>query len=153
MKEYENRTVTIPIFNYEYKVVVCWGDSRYIERILKREGMQNVGTASALSGLRGATFFADKCNPVIAIPRHPETPTEMGTLAHEACHAVEHIFNQIGQKLGDEVFAHAVGAVVRHTLKVKKNVQQDSNKDSSQGKRKTKSGATPKGKTAGRASR
>lgn len=47
----------------------------------------------------------------------PKTMEEIGTLAHEACHAIENIFEKIREPMGGEVFAHSVGAVVREGLK------------------------------------
>jgi NADPH-dependent curcumin reductase CurA len=35
------------------------------------------------------------------------------TLSHEAVHAIDFIFNAIGSKDRDEVFAHSVAAIVR----------------------------------------
>lgn len=108
----------IPILNNEYKVVVCWGSPKQIEKILKDWGHKESSVTSAFfDDRRGATFYAEDCQPVIALPCKPKTPEQIGTLAHEACHAIENIFEKISEPLGGEVFAHSVGAVVREGLK------------------------------------
>ena len=151
--DYENKTVKVPILNSDFHVVVCWGDNLHVDRVLKREGMQDVNVVESLMGNSGVTFMSPRLRPVIAIPRYPETAREVGTLAHEACHAVEHIFNQIGQKLGDELLAHSVGAVVRITLESKKDVQQISDKSPGKGKRQSAKAAQKKGSANKRAPR
>lgn len=67
-------------------------------------------------GNRGLTYYESDCHPVIALPRKPKTAEEFGTLAHEAVHAVNHVFDHIHEYSRDEVFAHSVGAIVREAL-------------------------------------
>jgi hypothetical protein len=50
------------------------------------------------------------------MPEYPKTPEQIGTLAHEAVHAIDYIFTAMGQNDYGEVFAHSVGAVVREVL-------------------------------------
>lgn len=108
----------IPILNNEYKVVVCWGSPKQVEKVLKSWG-HNVedSLSSLINNSRGLTYYNNTCVPVIALRRKPKTREEIGTLAHEACHAIENIFGKISEPLGGEVFAHSVGAVVREGLK------------------------------------
>lgn len=108
----------IPILNDEYKVIVFFGSAKDAEKIALKWSHQPHRVS--WDDNRGITYFTQGCHPVIAMPRKPKTPDEYGTLAHEACHAVEIIFNKIAQPVGDEVFAHSVGAVVRNALKWKK---------------------------------
>ncbi len=115
-----NKEIRIPILNDEYSVIVCWGDIKYIEGVLKAWGHGLDGMKSkTFIHSRGATFYYENCHPIIVLIRKPKTPEEIGTLAHEACHAVVNIFNKISELEYDEVFAHSVGAVVRKVLSTK----------------------------------
>ena len=119
--------IKIPILNNEYKVVVCWGKSDYILKILKDYHYEDVDLRyvnEALENRRGVTFRKDRCFPVIALPKKPHSPEQIGSLAHEACHAVKEIFDYIQEREIDEVFAHSVGAVVREVLKSTKEVSE-----------------------------
>lgn len=115
-------SLTIPILNNEHYVAIVFGDDIKLQKVLRQwsypDDLDRVGT---LIGKRGRCFHAEGCHPVIAMPIRPKTPTEIATLAHEACHAIEYIFASIGQPLGTEVFAHSVGAVVRETLQAIKD--------------------------------
>jgi len=106
--------IEIPILNNQYKVIVCWGDNKYVRRVLKHYGYNEdkdvFGDAEAL------TFNERLLHPVIALRRFPETPEDIGTLAHEAVHAVKYIFDHIEEQSSDEIFAHSVGAIVREAL-------------------------------------
>jgi hypothetical protein len=114
-----NKEIIIPIFNNEYKVIVCWGDVKYIGKILKSWHHDNDSVLRDMTDRRGVCFYAKDCHPVIALSRKPQTPEEIGTLAHEAVHAIRNIFEKIQEESSDEVYAHCVGAVVRETLKNK----------------------------------
>lgn len=111
-----NKSVVIPILNHEYKVIVCWGKDSYTKRIGKDWGHDQ---DTVLGERRGATYYHPRCHPVIVIKRKPKTPTEIGTLAHEAVHAVTNIFEKIDERSWDEIYASSVGAIVREVLKTK----------------------------------
>jgi hypothetical protein len=112
------KEIIIPILNDEYKVIFTWGNPSEISKVLKAWGHQESSTLGGVEDRRGACFYSKECHPVIAMPRKPKTPTEIGTLSHEAVHAIGHIFQAISEKyLDTEVFAHSVGAVVRGVLK------------------------------------
>jgi hypothetical protein len=51
------------------------------------------------------------------MPSFPKTPTEIATLVHESVHAIEYIFESLGEKTNGEVFAHSIAAIVRTVLK------------------------------------
>ena len=106
----------VPILNNEYKVIVCWGDSREIGKVLKKHGHSPEDTHSSLLNNRGVCFYSKDCHPVIALPHKPRTAEQIGTLSHEAVHAIEDIFLKVSQPIGGEIFAHSVGAVVRAVL-------------------------------------
>jgi hypothetical protein len=119
-----NKTIEVPILNNEFKVIVCFGDARHVAKVLSKYHYPDSGqlTVALFDRRRGATFTHPNYHPVIAMPELPRTPAHMGTLAHEAAHAVEHIFRFIEEPPGGEVFAHSIGAIVRETLnKLKKS--------------------------------
>jgi hypothetical protein len=112
--------ILIPILNDEYKVVFCWGSPADVQKVMKKHHYpQDRVDASDFSG-RGVCFYADDCHPIIAMPMKPEYPVEIGTLAHEAVHAVLNILRKIGEDGGcEEVVAHSVGAIVRKVMSTK----------------------------------
>ena len=114
------KTVVIDILSDEWKVIVCWGDSAYITKVLRKwqYDISQEEINEHLTDLSGVTFRGHRKHPVIALPRRPRTDEEIGVLAHEATHAVKQIFRDIKEDDGEEVFALSVGAVVRKTLSV-----------------------------------
>ena len=107
--------IEIPILNNEYKVIVCWRKEAI--KVLKDWGYPKMDLDEELKDMRGRCFWHKGCHPVIVLPKKPETPEEIGTLAHEAIHAVDYIFAMLKETSSEEVFAHSVGAVVREVLK------------------------------------
>ena len=65
---------------------------------------------------QGFTVVNPKCHPVIFLKNKPIKPEDIGTLAHEATHAVNWIFQSIQEAQGEEFYAHSVGAIVRIVL-------------------------------------
>lgn len=116
MAKSTNKTIVVPILNNEYKVIVCWGDSIYIHRVLRQWMYPNDFSSDMLAGRRGVCFHSAMCHPVIALPKQPQTAEEIGSLSHEAVHAVADIFRKIEQDFAEEVYAHSVGAIVRKVL-------------------------------------
>lgn len=113
-------SVVVPILNNEYKVIVCWGDLTVVRRTMKEWGFPlPLAESKDIDSRRGVTFYSGNCHPLIAFPRYPKTAEEIGTLAHEATHAVLNVFDKVQETNFDEVFAHSVGAVVREVLKCK----------------------------------
>jgi hypothetical protein len=111
-------SLRVPVLNTEYAVVVCWGTPKEITRVLHRcHYPKNERLDSDAFNVRGMCFYHRGCHPVIALPDIPVAPVEIGTLAHEAVHAVSSIMETIGaDSWNDEVVAHSVGAVVRSVL-------------------------------------
>lgn len=109
----------VPILNDEYAVIVCWGTSSEVGKALRRWHYPKEEHEAAVNWLgdtmRGLCFYRSDCHPVVALPAVPKTAAEIGTLAHEATHAVCHLMEKMGAD-DDELRAHSVGAVVRHTL-------------------------------------
>lgn len=113
-KREKQQWTKVPILNDEYLVIVVFGNAKVVRLCLEAWHYGHIsGVKSTLEPKRGVCFRKDGCHPVVAMPRRPQTEEEWGTLAHEACHAVEKVFQSINQPTADEVFAHAVGAVVR----------------------------------------
>jgi len=113
MKKTDGREIEIAILNNEYKVVVCWGSESFCRRVLKKRGhIANV----QLNDFRGRTYYTRGYHPLIILHEQPTTTDLLGTLAHEAVHAMEYIYDTIGEQPSGEVFAHSVGAIVRITL-------------------------------------
>ncbi len=123
MSVHKAREVRIDILNSEYKVIVVFGGAKEIGKVLKAyhypEDITHYDLEQMLTDMRGRTFYHKSCYPVIALPKRPKTPEQVATLAHEAVHAIQHIFESIGEPSRDEVFAHSVGAVVRKVLETK----------------------------------
>lgn len=68
---------------------------------------------------RGKCYFRRGYVPILWIPRKPKTPREHATLAHEAIHAINHLFEWSATPLTrdtEEVFAHAVAHLVNNIL-------------------------------------
>jgi hypothetical protein len=72
-KGVREREIVIPILNDEYKVIVCWGDSDYIRKVLKAWWYPNDFDNGWMIDRRGLCFHSDKCHPVIALPKQPKT--------------------------------------------------------------------------------
>lgn len=108
--------IEIPILNNEYKVIVCWGDFKFIKKVVDSWGhipVEEIG----FDDRRGVCYQTVGCHPVIALPHKPRTAQEIGSLSHEAVHAIEDIFMKVQEPLNGEIFAHSVGAIVRTVLK------------------------------------
>jgi hypothetical protein len=112
--------IVIPILNEEYKVIFCWGEPADVQKVMKKwHYPEDRVKASEFSG-RGVCFYAEDCHPIIAMPKKPEFPVEIGTLAHESVHAVLNILQKIGETGGcEEIIAHSVGAIVRKVMGTK----------------------------------
>jgi hypothetical protein len=114
--EKKAREIVVPILNDEYKVVVCFGSPKQIEKVLHRWHHNPKDVASDMENGYGFCYCAEGCHPVIAMPEFPHTSEQIGTLAHEAVHAVTNIFDMVEEDGGREVFALSVGAIVREVL-------------------------------------
>jgi hypothetical protein len=68
---------------------------------------------------RGKTFFKTGYVPVIWIPKRPETPRQIATLAHECLHAVYHMMDWASVPTiveTDEVICHAMSHLITTIL-------------------------------------
>ncbi len=108
-------SIVVPILNNEYKVIVCFGTPEQVKKVLHQWG-HTAPISLGVENRRGICYHTNGCHPIIALPRKPKTAQEIGTLAHEAVHAVGYIFQMIEQNSAEEVYAHSVGAIVRTVL-------------------------------------
>ena len=110
------KEIVIPILNDEYKVIVCIGDYNCWLKTFKSWGYKTKPNPESITEMRGQCFHEKDCHPIIALRETPKTPQQIGTLAHEAFHAISNIWEKIDDRSHDEVFAHSIGAIVRITL-------------------------------------
>lgn len=111
------KTIEIPILNDEYKVIVSWASIDVVRREMRKYGypLKGLPDKEYMASVRGVCCRADDCHPFIVLKRRPRTSEEIGTLAHEAVHAISDILKYT--KVDDEeVFAMSVGAIVRAVL-------------------------------------
>lgn len=120
------KSITVPILNHEYKVVVCWGDLKHLRKTLldhhyNPDHVTKTFLDEQTENRRGVTFSEHRCYPTIWIDADLPASDAIGTLAHEAVHAVDFIFEALDENMyHSEIFAHSVGAIVRKTMKVLK---------------------------------
>lgn len=108
--------VVIPIFNDEYKVICTWGDEKQWRRVARSYHHRIVPGDDVLNGRHGVTLVTPGYHPLIILHKFPKLPDEVATLAHEAVHAIEAIFEYKKLPIGGEIFADSVGAIVRIVL-------------------------------------
>lgn len=107
--------IVIPVLNSEYKVIVVLGDEKSFKRVAKK--WEYPDFPIPFGDRRGSCYNRSDCHPIIHLLKKPKTPAQIGTLAHEATHAMNHVFDKISEVNRDtEVFAHSVGAIVREVL-------------------------------------
>jgi hypothetical protein len=107
----------VRILNEEWSVYLVWGEPGHINRTLKRWGYDRTHQVpeDCWGAARGFCACEEGKDPVICLPEPPSFDRYvLATIAHEACHAVNHILRCIKtEQIDEEVFAHSVGAVVR----------------------------------------
>ena len=117
------KTLIVPILNHEYKVVVCWGDLKHLKKTLldhhyNPDHITTTFLKEQTENRRGVTFREFRCYPTIWINADLSVYDSLGTLAHEAVHAVDFIFQAVDEDMiHSEIFAHSVGAIVRESIK------------------------------------
>lgn len=106
LKEFE-----IPILNEEYKVYLISGDEKSTIKYVNEYQHTNYHDGDISKVSRGLTFYKEGYHPVIWIRKGIKYP--LSTVAHEAVHAVNHIWDYIEESAKDEIFAHSVSSIVR----------------------------------------
>jgi len=114
----KKKQIIVPILNDEYKVIVCFGTPEKIKKVLHQWGHKPADVVLDNENRRGICYHTFGCHPIIAMPRFPKTPQEIGTLTHESVHAVADIMRMIEQDGAEEVYAHSVSAIVRKVLSI-----------------------------------
>ena len=115
----KNKYYEIPILNNEYWVYVCIGKdyeelSRKLVRHFGDKYDENIDPET-FKNKRGRILKKNSFIPYIFVNLNYCKTKNLfyATLAHEACHAIDEIFNMIGDNNRDELFAHSVSAVIR----------------------------------------
>lgn len=106
LKEFE-----IPILNEEYKVYLIGGDEKSAIKYVNEYQNTNYHEGDISKASRGLTFYKEGYHPVVWIRRGIKNP--LSTVAHEAVHAINYIWDYIGEKTKDEIFAHSVSSIVK----------------------------------------
>lgn len=114
--------IKVPILNDEYFVYVIWGDLKkciaYINKVFGEHFEED--EFKNKKGKCFYSFYKHDC-PLAPVIWLKESDEMVATLAHEAVHAMNETFEYIGETESSEVFAHSVGAIVRHVVKYKKH--------------------------------
>ena len=111
----DKHEIIVPILNDEYYVIVAVGNAKLCRQVAKKHH-QKLGRLKEGES-RGWAFHRRGGHPFIWLCRPPVTATYIGTLAHEAVHAITYIWAATGDDTSSEAFAHSVGAVVRTVMK------------------------------------
>ena len=104
---------TIPLPPFDYSITILIGpipkSIAYVNRIAESHFKPGNELAACLKP-------AGWC-PFILLPRHPRTAREIGTLAHEASHAAEHLLHWTSEEVcAGEILSHTIGYIVSTVL-------------------------------------
>jgi len=110
-------SVRIAILNDEYAVYVIWGKQNKRLKWLRYHFDDDSIIPDTWHLNRGTTHTREGYMPVINL----HNKLTYSVLAHEACHAIDSIFNYIGDNNRPELFAHSVGSILRGVEKYVKN--------------------------------
>lgn len=102
--------IEVPILNTEYSVFVAVGDKE--KALTWARSMFTMVHDYDVEDVRGCYWAEHGKKPLIWIDLLENTPHFYATVSHEAVHAIQHIFDEIGETHSKEIFAHSVGAVV-----------------------------------------
>lgn len=104
-----------------YDIICVVGPFKNLEKYLrwKFENNGKMPEEWTNSNPKGLCCYSPGYVPVIWLPEKPKTTEQHGTLAHEAFHAMYHLFDWAGMKVTrdtEEVMAHGIGHIVRTIL-------------------------------------
>lgn len=108
------KRVHMGLFDYTF-IVAVFNDIKTIEQYVAWKFDSFPPPDDYADVALGRTYYRTGYVPIIWIPKRPKTAKEWGTLAHEACHGVQHLFDWAGMRINkdtDEIFAHAVKRIV-----------------------------------------
>jgi len=109
MKRKKLKVTKVPILNSEYSVYILQGKKEKAFSWIKSYYGKSDISINDFEGFRGRVFYHHGYFPVIYLI---STRHKYATLAHEAVHAINYIWEDIGEKCKEEVYAHSVGAIV-----------------------------------------
>lgn len=120
MKDKRYKEFEVPILNDSYKVYVYLGNkNRANEAICKYLGITG---ELFLEENRGKCIYKKGFHPCIWIDSALPYQEAVGTLAHEAIHAVSDVMDYLSMDArdtsGNEFLAHSVAAIIRKCLKL-----------------------------------
>jgi hypothetical protein len=110
--------INVPILNNEYFVLVAWGEQKKAIPWLKKAGDIHT-TPKDLEGGRGHWWASNSwhCVPVIYINIPVKDDRFYATVSHESVHAINQIWEYIGEDCKHEAYAHCVAAIVEAVTK------------------------------------
>lgn len=111
----------VPILNNEYWVYIIWGEDKKCIKYLRYHFEEEGFDKREFADKRGRCYHKLGYHPVIYI-KNIKAKDSYATLAHEACHAIDYVFKEIGDDNRDELFAHSVSAILRRYIDYKKKV-------------------------------
>jgi hypothetical protein len=111
------KEIIVPILNDEYKVIVAVGNAKWCRQVAKKHGYKTGPMSLNDGSARGWTFYQVNRHPLIWLLKPPITAEYIGTLAHEAIHAIDYIWMVTNDVRTTEAFTHSVGAIVRMVMK------------------------------------
>jgi hypothetical protein len=100
----------IPVLNVEYSVLVSIGKKD--KTLVRARGIFEKVDDEDVDNKRGCYWAEHGKKPMIWIGVDYTDKHFYATVAHEAVHAIQHIFDEIEETHSKEIFAHCVGAVV-----------------------------------------
>lgn len=122
MKKWKLKEKIIHMGAFDYSVIVVIGDYGEACKYALWKCDDNITKPEDFGGAyeaRGKCFFRDGYVPIIWVPKKPQTAREHATFAHEALHAVYHVFNWAGIPLSpqtEEVMAHCMAHIIANAL-------------------------------------
>lgn len=105
--------IKVPILNDEYWATVCWGECDADAWKFLKDNTDDSANPCDIDG-RGAMWAHEgwKYQPVIYISLPISDTRFFSTLAHEACHCINVLWEKLGERSKEELFAYSVGAIV-----------------------------------------
>jgi len=104
------KRLKVAILNDEFFVTVLLGNKEMAKKAMLCN-YPDMDT-EVFENTRGCYVCWHMQIPIIWIGLSPKDPHFYATVAHEAIHAIDFIFDEIGETAATEVYAHCVGAVV-----------------------------------------
>lgn len=110
--------IKIPILNSEYYVLLGWGNEKQAIPWLKKV-IGPTFKEEDLEGPRGHCWSSGLyyCVPVLYISLPTKDKHFLSTVAHEAVHALNLIWEYIAEDSKNEVYAHSIGYIVHEVEK------------------------------------